>query len=105
MFVSSLSNIGGIDGTLHISSLFVANANVNAGKLKVNVNHFDNDNVWYAGDRHRLVVKQQTIWTQYFGLWPFATLTLGRFARPRVFLYTKNAANNISTVTALEVCV
>jgi hypothetical protein len=45
-----------MDGTLHISFLFVANVNVNGGKLKVNVNRFENDNVWNADYLHRAVV-------------------------------------------------
>jgi|GEM_PF-6788335 hypothetical protein len=36
---------------------FVANVNVNSdGRLNVNVNRFENDNVWSADDRHRVVV-------------------------------------------------
>jgi len=31
-----------------VRSFFVANVNVNGRKLKVNVNHFSNDNVWNA---------------------------------------------------------
>jgi hypothetical protein len=38
---------------------FVANVNVNSDDhLKVNVNRFENSNVWNAGNRHRLVVPQ-----------------------------------------------
>ncbi len=47
---------GGIDGVLHISSPFVANVNVDGGELKLNVNRLDNDNVWNADNRHRVVV-------------------------------------------------
>ena len=49
-------NRAGMDGTFHISFLFVANVNVNDGQLKANVNRFTNDNVWNADNRHRLVV-------------------------------------------------
>lgn len=62
--------VGGIDGAFHISFLFVANVNVDDGKLKANVNRFDNDNVWNADNRHRLVVQQHTI---------FSSLNVGSF--------------------------
>jgi hypothetical protein len=35
--------------------------NVNDGKLKVNANRFDNDNVWNADNRHRVVVPKLEI--------------------------------------------
>jgi hypothetical protein len=55
-----VSNTGGTDGTPHISFLFVANLNVDGGKLKANVNRFSNDNVWNADNRNRVVVSQHT---------------------------------------------
>ena len=43
-------------------ALFVANVNVNSdGNRKVNVNRFENANVWNADNRHRLVVPPLTI--------------------------------------------
>jgi len=41
--------------------LFVANVSVVGGRLEANVYRFDDDAVWHAGSRHRLVVQQQTI--------------------------------------------
>jgi hypothetical protein len=43
-------------------TFFVANVNVNSDGLKVNVNRFENDNVWSAEYAHRLVVPA----TNYF---------------------------------------
>lgn len=40
---------------------FVAYVDVHASKLRVFVNHFDDDYVWDTGCRPRLVVKQQTV--------------------------------------------
>lgn len=45
-----------IDGVLHNNVSFVANVNVDSGKLKAYVNRFDNSNVWNADNRHRVVV-------------------------------------------------
>lgn len=56
-----------MDGTSHISSLFVANVNVDGGKLKVNVNRFSNDNVWNAVNRHLVVVPQHIIFSPSLG--------------------------------------
>ena len=42
---------------------FVANVNVNGGKLKANVNRFSNTNVWNADNRHRVVVPQHIIFS------------------------------------------
>lgn len=45
-------------------SNFVANVNFNSdGKLKVYVFEFENDNVWNADDRHRVVVPQRAVAT------------------------------------------
>jgi len=44
------------DGVSHKTPVFVANVNVDGGKLKVNVNRFDYSNVWNGDNRHRLVV-------------------------------------------------
>ncbi len=41
--------------------LFVADVFVGDGELKAYVDRFDNDLVWNAAYRHRLVVKQQTV--------------------------------------------
>lgn len=41
--------------------LFVADVSVGAGGLGAYVHRFDDDGFWNADDRHRLVVKQQTI--------------------------------------------
>ncbi len=41
--------------------LFVASVDVLSGQLGVCSDHFDDDDVWDAVSRHRLVVKQQTI--------------------------------------------
>jgi len=49
----------GKDGILYI---FVAKVNVNSDGLNVNVNRFENDNVWNAEYAHRLVVPA----TNYF---------------------------------------
>lgn len=40
----------------HITQFFVANVNVNSDGLNVNVNRFENDNVWNAKYAHRMVV-------------------------------------------------
>lgn len=37
-------------------TVFVANVNVDSLGLNVNVNHFDNDNVWNAERRNRFVI-------------------------------------------------
>ena len=48
------------DGFLH--NIFVANVNFDDdGQLKVNANHFSNDNVWNAEDCPRIVVPQLTL--------------------------------------------
>jgi hypothetical protein len=43
------------EGALYI---FVVNVNVNSDGLNVNVNRLENDNVWNAENRHRVVVPQ-----------------------------------------------
>ncbi len=55
------SKDGDIDDLSHI---FVANVNFNsADKLKVNVNQFENDNVWNAVNRHRFVIPKLSIFS------------------------------------------
>jgi len=47
---------------------FVANVNVNPDGLNVNVNRLENDNVWNADYRHRVVVPQlMTFSSNYLG--------------------------------------
>jgi hypothetical protein len=41
-----------------VAHFFVANVNVNSDDLNVNVNRFENSNVWNAENRHRMVVSQ-----------------------------------------------
>ncbi len=48
-------------------TFFVANVNVNSRDgLEVNVNRFENSNVWNAENRHRLVVPKLAISLAYF---------------------------------------
>lgn len=45
-----------------IAQFFVANVNFNDdGSLKVNVNRFENDNVWNTKYRHRVVIPKLNI--------------------------------------------
>lgn len=44
-----------------IAQFFVANVNVNSDGLNVNVNRFENDNVWNAENLHRVVVPKLII--------------------------------------------
>lgn len=53
-----------MDGIQH--KIFVANVNVNDGQLKVNVNRFENDNVWNAENRHRVVVPKLRLFLPLF---------------------------------------
>ena len=48
-------------GVDNLKCTFVANVNVNSDGLNVNVNRFENSNVWNADNRHRVVVPQQVI--------------------------------------------
>lgn len=41
--------------------IFVANVNVNPNGFNVNVNRFENSNVWNGENRHRVVVPQPTV--------------------------------------------
>ena len=60
------SKDGGLDDSLH--SFFVANVNLNSdGRLNVNVNKFDNDNVWNAENRNRIVAPKLIIFSCLFG--------------------------------------
>lgn len=47
------------EGALH--EFFVANVNVNDDGLNVNVNRFENDNVWNAENLHRVVVPKMIV--------------------------------------------
>lgn len=45
---------------------FVANVNVNSDGLNVNVNRFENDNVWNAENRNRMVVPKMKVSPLYY---------------------------------------
>ena len=45
----------------HIVQFFVANVNVNSDGLNVNVNRFENNNVWNAENLHRMVVPKMKV--------------------------------------------
>ncbi len=45
----------------HRTQFFVANVNVNSDGLNVNVNRFENDNVWNASNAHRVVVPKMDV--------------------------------------------
>ncbi|MEK7585099.1 MAG: hypothetical protein AAB455_01100 [Patescibacteria group bacterium] len=57
--------------TIRYTDFFVANVNWNDDRrLKVNVNHFSNDNVWNADNRNRVVLPLLTflpsfIWWEF----------------------------------------
>ena len=46
-----------------IAQFFVANVNVNSDGLNVNVNRFENDNVWNAENSHRMVVPKMIVFS------------------------------------------
>ncbi len=46
-----------------IAQFFVANVNVNSDGLNVNVNRFENDNVWNAENSHRMVVPKMRVFS------------------------------------------
>lgn len=45
------------------AQFFVANVNVNSDGLNVNVNRFENDNVWNTENSHRMVVPQMIVFS------------------------------------------
>lgn len=47
----------------HPAQFFVANVNVNSDGLNVNVNRFENDNVWNAENSHRMVVPKMAVFS------------------------------------------
>lgn len=61
-------SIRGMVKMMAYCTFFVANVNFNDdGTLNVNLNRFENDNVWNAENRHRVVIPKLAVFSCLFG--------------------------------------